>query len=136
GVAPGFVQVTSPETFAYRKHAANVSKDSNRLLAGTRARIRAEDEGQYPGGTPRAMERRRILTRSIRSITINCIKLGLLRDAWALYWATFGWNVSLGRVKYLLAFPILAVVAMCRRYGRGRMRLQAVRGLLRKEPSA
>jgi len=133
GLAPGFIQVTSPETFAYRRHASNVSKDSNRLLAGTRTRIRAECEGRYPGGNVRAMERRRILTRSTRSISIGCIKAGLLRDAWMLYCATFGWNLSLRRVKYLLAFPVLAVVAMAGRYGRAR--IHAVQGFFRKEPS-
>jgi GT2 family glycosyltransferase len=116
GVAPGFVQVTAPVTFAYRKHATNVSKDQERLLAGTRARIRAEQNGQYPGGKARAMERRRILTRHIRPVTLGCIKLGLIREAWSLYWATLAWNASLGRLRYLIAFPLLLAASMCRRH--------------------
>ena len=50
GVAAGFVQITAPVTFAYRAHAASVSKDHQRLLAGTWSRVSAERAGQYPGG--------------------------------------------------------------------------------------
>jgi GT2 family glycosyltransferase len=116
GVASGFVQIAAPVTFAYRKHATNISKDRERLLAGTRARIRTEQNGQYPGGKARATERRRILTRHIRPVTLGCIKLGLVREAWTLYWATFAWNASLGRLRYLLAFPLLLAASMCRRH--------------------
>jgi glycosyltransferase involved in cell wall biosynthesis len=42
GVAPGFVQITEPVTFAFREHAASVSKDYARLLTGTWSRVRAE----------------------------------------------------------------------------------------------
>jgi glycosyltransferase involved in cell wall biosynthesis len=108
GVAAGFVQITAPATFAYREHAAGVSKDHKRLLAGTWARVRTEREGRYPGGSARAAERRRIITRHIRPVTFACIRLGLIREGWRLYWATFAWHASLSRVKYLIAFPLYA----------------------------
>jgi glycosyltransferase involved in cell wall biosynthesis len=108
GVAPGFVQITAPATFAYREHAAGVSKDHKRLLAGTWARVRTEREGRYPGGNARAAERRRIITRHIRPVTLSCIRLGLIREGWGLYWAAFAWHASLSRVKYLIAFPLYA----------------------------
>jgi GT2 family glycosyltransferase len=115
GVAPGFVQITAPTTFGYREHPSNVSKDQRRVLTGTLLRIRAEQEGQYPGGKARATERRRILTRHVRPVTLACIKQARMRDAWILYRATFWWHVSLGRVKFLFVFPILAL-ASCRHW--------------------
>jgi hypothetical protein len=115
GVAPGFVQITAPVTFAFREHATSVSKDHKRLLAGTWSRVRAERGGRYPGGKARAKDRRRILTRHIRPVTLGCLRQGLRREAWRLYVSTFAWNASLGRIKYLAAFPILAVAEEFRR---------------------
>jgi GT2 family glycosyltransferase len=115
GVAAGFVQITAPVTFAYREHAAMVSKDHERMLTGTWSRIRAEREGRYPGGKARAAERRRILTRHIRPVTLSCLRQGLRREAWHLFISTFAWNAALGRLKYLAAFPFLAVAEKLRR---------------------
>jgi glycosyltransferase involved in cell wall biosynthesis len=115
GVAPGFVQITAPVTFGYREHATMVSKDHERLLAGTWAGIRAEREGRYPGGRVRAAERRRILTRHTRPVTVSCLRRGCRHEAWRLYMATFAWNASLRRIKYLAGFPFLAATAAIRR---------------------
>lgn len=114
GVAPGFVQIAGPVTFAYREHAASVSKDLKRTLVGTWSRIRNEGGGRYPGGAARARERRRILTRHVRPVTLGCLQRGLWHEAWKLYAATFAWNASLGRLKYLTAFPLLASMSYLR----------------------
>jgi GT2 family glycosyltransferase len=109
GEAPGFVQITAPETFAYREHADSAIKDVKRTLAGAWSKVRAEQKGRYPGGPARAAERRRILTRHIRPVTLSCLREGFRREAWALYVSTFVWNASVGRLKYLAAFPFFAV---------------------------
>src|SRR4029079_10201955 len=96
-------------TFAYREHSASVMKDVKRTLAGAWTKIRAERAGGYPGGKMRAKERRRILTRHTRPVTVSCLRQGLQREAWSLYASTFGWNAALGRLKYLTAFPFLAL---------------------------
>ena len=114
GVTPGFVQIIAPATFAYREHAGSVQKDHPRLMAGTWSGVRAEKAGQYPGGKARATERRRILTRHIRPVVVGCIKLGFRCEAWRLYWATFAWNILLGRIKYLMAIPVLAGMSYLR----------------------
>jgi hypothetical protein len=109
GVAPGFVQIITPVTFAYREHAASARKDVARTVAGATLKVRTEQAGRYPGGSSRASERRRILTRHTRPVTLQCLELGLRREAWELYASTFAWNVSLGRLKYLAAFPFVAL---------------------------
>jgi hypothetical protein len=82
---------------------------------GTWSRIRAEKEGRYPGGKKRAMERRRILTRHVRPVTIGCLRQGLWREAWQMYISTFKWNALLGRIKFLAVFPFLAALQGVRR---------------------
>jgi glycosyltransferase involved in cell wall biosynthesis len=109
GEAVGFVQITAPATFAYREHVNSAMKDMKRTLAGAWSKIHAEQEGRYPGGRARAAERRQILTRHIRPVTLGCLREGFRRDAWALYASTFAWNASAGRLKYLAAFPFFAI---------------------------
>jgi glycosyltransferase involved in cell wall biosynthesis len=115
GVAPGFVQITSPATFAYRVHAANVKDDLERTLAGIRCALNAENGERYPGGRARARERREILTRHMRPVALECLREGNWREAWRLYVSTFAWNLSLGRFRYLVGFPLFAVMESGRR---------------------
>jgi cellulose synthase/poly-beta-1,6-N-acetylglucosamine synthase-like glycosyltransferase len=111
GVTPNFVQITAPATFAYREHAVSAVKDLKRTVAGAWSQVCAERAGRYPGGDMRARERRRILTRHTRPVALACLRQGLRREAWKLYGATFGWNASLGRVKFLTAFLVLAGIS-------------------------
>lgn len=108
GEARGFVQVTAPVTFGYREHTDSAMKNLDRTLAGVRHKIRAEKEGQYPGGSPRANQRWRILTRHIRPVSLECLHRRLRAEAWELYRATLTWHLSLGNWKYLAGFPLKA----------------------------
>jgi GT2 family glycosyltransferase len=114
GTARGFVQVTAPATFAYREHAGNMAFDLSRNIQATQQKIRAERCGQYPGGTWRRRQRWRILTRHVRPVALECARLGLRHEAWALYWSTFRWHVALGRWRFLTALPALALFASMR----------------------
>jgi hypothetical protein len=115
GVAPSFIQIMAPVTFAYRKHVASAISDFKRTVAGACCMVNAERAGSYPGGRVRASERRRILTRHTRPVVLDCLQHGLHREAWRLYCATFRWNAALGRKRYLAAFPALATVSGLRR---------------------
>jgi hypothetical protein len=110
GVVPGFIQITTPATFAYREHRDSASNDVGRTLAGALSQVRAEKVGHYPGGKARARERREILTRHTRPVALEGLKNGFRREAWQLYFATFATNASVGRVKYLAAFPFIALI--------------------------
>jgi glycosyltransferase involved in cell wall biosynthesis len=114
GISKGFIQVTKPTTFAYREHATSATKDIGRTLAGAWSQIRSEKAGTYPGGSSRRRERRRILTRGIRPISLDCLRRAIYREGWGLYGATFAWNATLGRWKYLMVFPLLAVISFLR----------------------
>ncbi len=108
GCAPGFVQITAPATFGYREHAVSAMKNLDRTLAGARHQIRAEKQALYPGGQLRDRQRRRILTRHLRPVSLDCLAQGRRREAWELYWASFPWHVNLGNAKYLIGFPAKA----------------------------
>ena len=114
GTARGFVQVLAPETFAYREHDANVMKDLSRSLAGALHMVRQEKVGRYPGGPERARQRKIILTRSLRPVSLTCLKEGSVSDGFRLYAQTFAWNFELGRLRYLAAYPPLALAAALR----------------------
>jgi glycosyltransferase involved in cell wall biosynthesis len=110
GISPGFVQVTNPPTFAYREHDSSAMKNLSKTLTGTWLAIHAEQAGEYPGGEERALERWRILARQARPVTFDCLRQGLLQEAGKLYWAMFRWHIALGRWKYLVGFPVKALI--------------------------
>jgi glycosyltransferase involved in cell wall biosynthesis len=111
GTAPGFVQVTGPETFAYRQHDANVMKNAARNVQGARYLMVQERNGAYPGRDQRAHERWQILTRHAKPASVEGVRHGLLPEAWWLYRQMVRWNMALGHWKYLFGFPLLALSA-------------------------
>jgi glycosyltransferase involved in cell wall biosynthesis len=115
GVSKGFVQIQQPVTMAWRLHAGGVTNDLSRSLAGCRALIDHERAGVYPGGAVRAGVRRGIITTHTRSLSLECVKVGKVKDACAVYLSTLQWHLSLGRWKYLLVFPLWVVTAPFRR---------------------
>ncbi len=114
GIEPGFVQVMSPSTFAYREHDVSAIRNFERTVAGVWLKIETEKASKYPGGRHRAIERRRVLTRHIRPVSIDCLRHGRRREAWSLYRATFSWNLELIRAKYLAGFPLMALASKLR----------------------
>lgn len=111
GQAPGFVQIVSPVTFAYREHAVGIRHDLGKTLQGVLYQLEQEREGNYPGGNRRRKDRWNLITRYVRSTALECLNGGLARSAWKLYRRTFFWHVGLRRWKFLLGFPFKAAFA-------------------------
>ncbi|WP_263810419.1 glycosyltransferase family 2 protein [Salinibacter pepae] len=109
GEAPGFVDVRTPATFAYRQHQNNLMSSVAKNAKGGRHLVEQEMRGNYPGGERRALERYRILTRHIRPISLACLCAGRTDEAWGLYRNTAGWNWKLNRWRYLFGFPMYAL---------------------------
>jgi hypothetical protein len=114
GTAQGFVQITAPFTFAYREHPGNIAGDLGNNVDALKRQILYERSGEYPGGSVRRRQRWQILTRHVRPVAIACAKAKMWRDAWSLYWSTFGWHLALGRWLFLGAFPLLALLGLPR----------------------
>ena len=112
GTLPGFVRVLAPATLAWRRHRGSETGDFASGVSGTMRLLAREKSGAYPGGRERSRERHRILARHTRPTALACLRKGELKQGWELYRSTFGWNIELGHWKYVLAFPILAVLAL------------------------
>ena len=118
GTLPGFVQIVSPVTLAWRRHLDSETGDNVRSVSGSLRLLERERSSAYPGGPERARERRRILARHIRPAALACLRVGQWTNAWRLYRAIFNWNVQLGHWKYVLGFPFLAVTRLLTRPAR------------------
>jgi Glycosyl transferase family 2 len=115
GTLPGFVRVVAPATLAWRRHLGSETGDFARSVSGAQRLLTRERSGAYPGGRERSRERHRILARHTRPTALACVRKGELKKGWELYRSTFGWNVELGHWKYVLAFPVVAVLALLSR---------------------
>jgi GT2 family glycosyltransferase len=115
GVLPGFVQIAAPVTLGWRRHPRSETGDFTSSISGALRLVARERSGVYPGGSERSGERRRILGRHTRPAAVACLRKGALKQGWELYRATVSWNLQLGQWKYVLAFPILAVLTFLSR---------------------
>ena len=122
GTLPGFVQIVAPVTAAWRRHSASETGDFARSASGVLRLLEREKLGAYPGGAERSRERRRIISRHIRPTALACVQKGELKRGWKLYCSIFTWNVMLGRWKYVLVFPIGALLAFVSRMVTGKPR--------------
>jgi glycosyltransferase involved in cell wall biosynthesis len=109
GTEPGFVQVSSGPTFAYREHEGNLMSSVQKNAKGAEYMVEQEERGSYPGGEARKRERRRILTRHTRPASLACLKTDHAELGWQLYRQTWGWHYEQGRWRYLAGFPIRAL---------------------------
>jgi len=112
GTLSGFVRVVAPATLAWRRHPESETGDFASGVSGTQRLLARERSGAYPGGRERSRERHRILARHTRPTALACLRKGELKQGWDFYRSTFKWNIELGHWKYVLAFPILAVLAL------------------------
>lgn len=116
GTAEGFVKIQSPPVLAYRQHLNSAVANNSKTYEGTWYMIQQEKKGLYPGGKLWLTERLRILTRHVRPVSITCLNTGDFKKAWQLYKETFFWNLKLYRFRYLIAFLILFMMALLKKY--------------------
>lgn len=109
GTAQNFVRVISPITLAYRRHTNNVSIGVPLLYSAATVLLDRESEGSYPGGEVRKRERRVLLSRMIRPVTLSCLTSGQSKQAWKLYRQSVFMNVSLMRFRFLIGFLLYAL---------------------------
>ena len=118
GDAKGLVFVSAPLTVAIRRHAGNLQKNTAMAAQGALFLIRNEKEGTYPGGRVRAWERRLLMARLVRTISLQCLKTGHFAEAWAIYRQTILWHLRLCRIRYLVGFPLTYVLERLRKDGK------------------
>lgn len=114
GTAPGFVQVIAPTIIGHRIHDGNAMGNALLNLAGIRRLVTREQAGAYLGGAGRAHERRKIICQHVRSAVLELARAAQFAKFADLYRDTFLWNLSEGRMKFLIAAPVLAGVSLLR----------------------
>jgi len=120
GTAKGFVQVTSPCTFAYRLHDGNVTNQTVKTSSGLKSILSTEKSRHYPGGKARASERWRIISRHIRPHILNLARAGKALDALWFFFRTTPWHLKTMRWKFLLAVPVTLANGLIRKlFGNG-----------------
>lgn len=107
GVEPGFIYIMTPLLFAYRRHAASRIGDIMLGYAGALRMVQSENAGIYPGGSKGAKQRLTIIGRHIRPVVVSCARHCLPKEVWILYSRTFWWNLTAGRLKFLVGVPLL-----------------------------
>ena len=111
GACSGFAHVRQPLTVAWRRHHNSLTGNLSKTIEGMCHLIAEERAGRYPGGPMRADERRRIITRHVRPITLAALRERRPQAAFQLYASTFAWNLRAGHLRYLAAFPFLGAWA-------------------------
>jgi glycosyltransferase involved in cell wall biosynthesis len=114
GSAPGFVQVQSPYTLAYRRHETSETSNFAKTYSGIVHLLEQEERGNYPGGVARSRERHEILTLHVRPVALAALKNRSPHEAGQLYRKTLGWHVWQGRWRFLVGFPLLAAISVLR----------------------
>jgi glycosyltransferase involved in cell wall biosynthesis len=111
GMLSDFVLIGQPVAFAYRRAAGSAVANLDHTIRGMHYLIDQESAGRYPGGAARRRERLTLLSRHVRPVTFAALRAGRPEDAWALFRRTLKWSIRLGRIRYLLAFPVRAAFA-------------------------
>lgn len=114
GNAAGFVQVLAPTTLGWRRHASGATRNAAKSAAGSIHLVTMERAGAFPGGSSLSQTRRHIITKHTRPVSLECMRTGLIHAGWELYRKTMWWHLRLRRWKYLLGFPVFAVMAALR----------------------
>lgn len=108
GCLPEFVFIKHPPVFAEREHSPRISSDLSHTLNGIGCVLNEERSNRYAGGIEFAPVRETRLAMASRSISLECLKQGRVKEAWSLYRQTLAMNVRLGRWRYLAGFPFFA----------------------------
>ena len=114
GTTQGFATIQLPYVSAYRRHEVSAIANSEKTIQGSYHLIEQEKDKQYPGSFRQQRQRRDIISRHIRPVSIACLRQKDLQNAWNLYMSTFWWHLRLGRIKYLAAFWIVAFLSTLR----------------------
>jgi len=117
GTFPGFAVVREPVTVAWRRHPGTLTTDMSLLRAGAEYLIEQEQNRRYPGGNSRATERRKIISQHVRPVAVGLLAGRDTAAALGLYAAMFGWDLRIGRWRYLLWFPFAWLRATVRSRG-------------------
>jgi glycosyltransferase involved in cell wall biosynthesis len=118
GDAGKFVQISSPFTFGYRRHAGSAMSNQQRSFSGMMQMITDEQAGRFPGGSRRARERTKIIAGFARPLCVGLVAENRVW-AWDLYRKTLAWQVGLYQWKFVLGLPVAMLMDIMHRHRHG-----------------
>lgn len=110
GMANGFLEITEPYTFAYRKHDSNITANLDKTIQGVQYILQSAQDGRYPSDAAQTKSQGIIITRHIRPVSIECIRNNRFRDGWSLYTATLPMHLRQNRWRYIIGFPLIDLI--------------------------
>jgi glycosyltransferase involved in cell wall biosynthesis len=114
GTACGFIRLQSPPLFAKLAHANNVGLQLGLSANGLKEIHVRERARAYPGGPRGKYARLALITLASRKTISEAARQGQIGQAWSLYRQCLMWNVRLGRWRFVLALPAVAIVGFLR----------------------
>lgn len=114
GTAKGHVRVIAPLLLAVRRgHTSSITNLGNGRK-GLAHLVEQERAGAYPGGEARKWERCGLIAAHHRAFCMTALKARDFETIAETFWRSFGWNLRLGRLRFLLGFPIMWLAARLR----------------------
>ena len=107
GDSNGFVFIEKPFIGFYRRHQDNMMGNILKGMPGALLLIDNEKKGLYPGGQEFYIDRISLISKYVRSYSMESLKSNQISYATRIYTATFFWHVRIFRIKYLAGFPLL-----------------------------
>jgi glycosyltransferase involved in cell wall biosynthesis len=111
GEAPGFIHIIDPPVFRYQRHPRGDSLvgQCTESPGAIETLIAQEKAGDYPGGSIRMRERRRIIGQHARPYIVALLRRGHLKHAFRMYSTMFAWLLRDRRLKFLLGFWLVFI---------------------------
>ncbi len=107
GATRGYVRIESPVILGVRRGLVSMVSNYAHSLKGLEFVVSQERSGAYPGGAERAWERRDVIAAHHRSFCMTALLGGDFAVSGATFRKSLGWNLRLGRVRFLVAFPLM-----------------------------
>jgi glycosyltransferase involved in cell wall biosynthesis len=111
----GFVLIDSPPSVAQRSHEIRISSSRTKAYKGALYLLQQEAAGNYPGGSARHAERRRLITTWVRNTAWAFAVRGYLAETAGLYFRSFRYQLADGQYGFLLRLPLTTAKGVLRR---------------------
>ncbi len=107
GEHPGLTLILAPAMVHVRRTPASLTRSATYAFDGMQHLLAQERGNCYPGGRASQWQRRSFITFMCRGKSIQMLLAKRRAAAWRLYFDTFWWNLRLGKLAYVVAFPAI-----------------------------
>ncbi|MEL6330866.1 MAG: glycosyltransferase family 2 protein [Planctomycetota bacterium] len=110
GAEKGYAHIDAPPVVGYRVGHAQMMGNMQKQLDGFDWIAGKVERGEYETGTSRRAEMKSALAKHAKGCAFRCLHAGDKARAMAFYKRSMGAQLAAGELKFLLAFPVLALL--------------------------